>query len=112
MNIVVYIPAQIIEEKADIDKIIFENHMTPLGGHVGTTRLLNKLRKIYYWRNMRKTIIQFIKNCIECKSNKHTIHIKEKFTETTTPSKAFNVVSIDTIGPMTKTKNGNRYALT
>ena len=112
VDLVVYTPAQIVTNKTDIDKIIFENHMTPLGGHVGTTRLLNKLRKTYYWRNMRKTINQFVKNCIECKSNKHTIHTKEKFIETSTPSKAFNIVSIDTIVPMTKTKDGNKYALT
>lgn len=112
VDLVVYTPAQIISNKTDIDKIILEGHTSPLGGHVGTTRLLNKLRTTYYWKNMRKTINQFVKNCIDCKRNKHTIHTKEKFIETTTPSKAFNLVSIDTIGPMTKTINGNRYALT
>lgn len=112
VDIIIYTPAIIVSKQNDINQIILENHTSPLGGHIGTSRLLNELRKTYYWKNMRNTINQFVKNCIDCKRNKHTVYTKEKFIETTTPTKAFNVVSIDTIGPMTKTRKGNRYALT
>lgn len=95
-----------------IQKLISENHDTPTGGHVGINRLLNKLRSKYYWPNMKNTITKYIKNCFKCIQNKHTIKTNEIFTKTTTPSKCFDTISIDTIGPFTRSTKGNRYALT
>lgn len=37
---------------------------------------------------------------------------KENFVHTITPNKAFQIISMDTIGPFTKSNKGNRYALT
>lgn len=39
-------------------------------------------------------------------------HTKEPMAITPTPMKPFDIVIIDTIGPMKKTTNGNIYALT
>lgn len=111
-TIILYVPAQIINDEETIKKIISENHDTPTGGHIGTCRLLQRLRSKYYWSNMKRTIAEYIKQCDMCIKNKHRIKTKEKFTETTTPTKCFELISIDTIGPLTKSKIGNRYALT
>lgn len=111
-TIILYVPAQIINDEESIQKIISENHDTPTGGHIGTRRLLQRLRPKYYWTNMKRTIAEYIKQCDKCIKNKHRIKTKEQFIETTTPIKCFELVSIDTIGPLTKSKLGNRYALT
>lgn len=95
-----------------IQKIIYENHDTPIGGHVGTERLFKKLRSKYYWPNMRKIIKDYVKNCSKCTQNKHSIKTNETYIKTTTPTKCFDLISIDTIGPFTKSIRGNRYALT
>lgn len=112
VDIIFYNPAQIITCENKINKIISENHDTLLGGHVGTSRLLRKLRRSYYWTNMKGTINNFVKRCTKCIQNKHKLNTKEAFVETTTPVRPFDVVSIDTIGPFTKSTSGNRYALT
>ena len=61
---------------------------------------------------MKKSIAQFIKACELCKLNKTTKHTREKMTITTTSKKPFEVVSIDTVGPLPKTNKNNRYAIT
>ena len=60
---------------------------------------------------MKSTISNFIKNCEICKRNKHRIKTFENFVHTTTPARAFDLLSIDTVGPFTKTNQGHRYAL-
>lgn len=71
-----------------------------------------KLRAKYYWKNIKSTITKFVKACVQCKQNKHSIKTKETFIQTTTPTKPFDLISVDTIGPFTRSLNGNRYALT
>lgn len=61
---------------------------------------------------MKKTIAEFVKSCELCKKNKVITHTKEKFKVTTTPTKPFEVVSIDTVGPLPRSNHNNRYALT
>lgn len=61
---------------------------------------------------MQKLIKTFVEKCVQCKMNKHSAKTNEIYTKTSTPHSVFETISIDTIGPMTKTQNGNRYALT
>lgn len=93
-----------------IQKIIKEQHNLPTRGHVGIFRLYKKLKNMYTWRNMKYIISQFVKSCEQCKKNKHFSSVKQKLTST--PTKVFDVVSIDTIGPFTISEKGNRFAVT
>lgn len=61
---------------------------------------------------MTKDIAKFVRKCEKCQKNKHQRHTKEPMTIIPTPIKQFDIVIIDTKGPMTKTNNGNVYALT
>lgn len=112
VEIILYTKAEVIKNKQDILKLIAVNHSTPSGGHVGINKLLMKLRRNYYWTNMKSTITNYVKNCISCKQNKHRIRTNEEFVHTTTPARVFDLISIDIVGPFTKSLNGNRYALT
>lgn len=112
LQIIIYNPPKFISDLDEIKRILENYHQTPTGGHIGQHRLYLKLREIYNWTNMKSSIAQFIKACELCKLNKITKHTKEKLTITNTPSKPFEVVSIDTIGPLPKSNNNNRYAVT
>ena len=61
---------------------------------------------------MKNDISNFVGNCEKCKINKVRRHTKEATVVTTTPSKPFEVLSADTVGPFTGTNNGNRYIFT
>lgn len=111
VQIIIYKKAEVITNHEDINRLIAENHNTLLGGHVGINKLLQKLRRNYYWKNMKSTITNFVKSCVSCKMNKHKVRTNEEFVHTTTPAKAFDLISLDTVGPFTRSLKGHRYAL-
>lgn len=82
------------------------------GGHCGKKKLYAKLKDQYYWRKMTRDIANFIDNCHTCKLSKPNRRTREELQLTETPRKPFDLVQIDTIGPMTKSNNGNQYAIT
>lgn len=112
IQIILYQPQREIDNINDINNIIKENHDSAIGGHTGINRLYRKLKTIYFWPNMKKSIADYIKNCVKCKQNKHSNKTLENFTITPTPIKPFTTIALDTIGPFTKSNSGNRYALT
>jgi hypothetical protein len=112
VEIVLYNAPQMIIATEKIDEILHNYHVTPLGGHVGISRMLWRIKEKYIWKDMKGKIAKYVKNCEKCKKNKHGLKVKEPMVITTTPNESFEVVSIDTIGPFSRTTQGNRYALT
>lgn len=82
------------------------------GGHCGKKKLYSKMKDLYYWSKMSHDISQYVSNCHICKLSKPNRRTKEALELTETPRKPFDLVQIDTIGPMTKSNNGNQYAIT
>lgn len=111
IQIVIYKPPTIITKMSEIQQILHNYHNTPTGGHVGQHRLYLQLREIYKWNNMKCSIAEFIKACELCRRNKVLKHTKEKQIVTSTPSHPFEVISIDTVGPLPRSNNNNRYAV-
>lgn len=94
-------------------KILEKFHSDPLyGGHIGIKRMLAKIKSKFTWKNMTKDITKHVKNCESCQINKSFIKTKEKLTITTTAQTCFDLIAIDTIGPLPKTENNFEYAVT
>lgn len=92
-------------------KLITEYHNSTHGGHLGIRKTTLKLKQRYIWKNMGKMIKHFVLNCQQCRRNKQTKNTKEKLSLTETPKTSFEIVSIDTVGPM-RLSNYHRYILT
>lgn len=112
LQIIIYKEPLFVNSKDDILTILNNHHNTPLGGHVGQHRLYLRLREKYKWRDMKNSIAHFVKACELCRRNKIIKHTKEPMRITTTPSKAFEIISIDTVGPLPLTIKNNRYCVT
>lgn len=82
------------------------------GGHCGHKKLYAKLRANYFWKGMPIDAYRFVKNCEKCMRNKVKRATREPMAITETPQRPFDIVVIDTIGPLTKTHYGNTYAVT
>ena len=61
---------------------------------------------------MTKDISNFVSNCPKFTLNKVRPKNLEKLVFTPTPTKAFEILVVDTIGPLPKSAYGNKYALT
>lgn len=102
-----------INDKNEKKEIINRYHDDPLyGGHLGIKKMYSKIRSKYYWKNMLKDIRNYVINCEKCNVSKHRNHTKVPMMITGTPQKPFDVMIIDTIGPLPKSENGNAYAVT
>lgn len=111
LNLILFYPRRKLNTSEDIQNVLQEFHDHPTAGHPGQQRMLEKLKRHYTWKNMRKDVKNFVNSCEKCKLNKYSTRTIEPFQLTTTPYKPFDLVSIDTIGPLPITTCGNRFIL-
>lgn len=101
--------------KDDIEKLellkLYHNDLL-IGGHCGQKKLAAKLRNQFYWKGMTRDVAKYVKNCTQCQLNKVKPKTRQPLVITPTPQKAFDIVIMDTIGPLQSSNNGNKYVVT
>ncbi|CAK1595080.1 unnamed protein product [Parnassius mnemosyne] len=95
-------------------KILRDNHDIPIAGHLGSTRMYNRIQDQYYWKGMRSDIEDYVKKCKACQENKALRKINKAPMEITTTSTApFQRVALDIVGPLPESGTAKlRYILT
>lgn len=111
VKILLYSRPQRIENPERKNEIISLYHNTPCGGHFGVTKTLKKIRQKYIWKNMYKTVKEYVRKCDLCQRNKQVRHTKEPLCVTDTPTQSCSTIVIDTVGPLRPSGN-YRYILT
>lgn len=96
----------------EIQTILREYHITPLGGHQGVNRTYKRIRERYKWQKMFKDVKRFIKTCRSCQLNKCSKTTKMPMIITTTSTYPFEKIFLDIVGPLNQTNNFNKYLLT
>ena len=94
---------------AMMDTLIYEFHNCR--GHQGSARILNALRRKFWWKGMRMNVKYHISNCITCSKNlpNMSCHPQLHLEVAKIP---FACIAMDTIGKLPTTSSGNKYALT
>lgn len=94
-------------------KIIMNDfHLLPSSGHVGIRRMVNNIKKYYYWPSLEKDVRCYVSKCDKCQKQKYTIIHKEPLSITTTASTSFQKLFLDIVGPIDRDDNGFCYILT
>lgn len=113
LKIILTKPLLKIDNESEKQRLISKYHNDPLvGGHVGRNKLIAKLKERYIWKNLSKDVARAVKNCTKCIQNKVRSATREPMKLTPTPQSSFDIVIIDTIGPLQKSDSGNQYAVT
>jgi len=99
------------EERANI---IRENHVSVATGHKGVNKTFYRIRQLYYqWPKMKTDIQAYIAKCKNCQLKKLTRRkIKQPMILTDTSDAAFDKISMDIMGPLPTSHEGNSYILT
>ncbi|KAG5876855.1 hypothetical protein JTB14_023549 [Gonioctena quinquepunctata] len=84
---------KLIVPKTFIPKVMEDFHDSPMAGHPGQQKTLMSLKRRFFWPNMRTDVIKL----------HSTLH------STTEP---WELTSMDVVGPLVTSLNGNRYLLT
>ena len=101
-------PLRVLKED-EIDSVIFMTHNHHTGGHFGKDATYNKISTRFWWKGMYKDIENYIRTCDACqrRDNKGG----KGYLNPIKVGKPFERIGIDFVGPLEKTKNGNRYVL-
>lgn len=78
-------------------------------GHMGSYKIYDIIRKRYYWPGYQIHIKKYVKSCHICQ--KFSIEKDKAELVHFMPSKPFQIVQWDIVGPLPITKNNNKYIL-
>ncbi len=94
--------------KGDVrNKILHDYHSTPSSGHLGEVKTRNKIHPLYYWKDLRETVRDFVSTCRTCQQTKSRNHKPFGFLKPIDPPETkWQVITMDFIAPLPKTKNG------
>ena len=54
--------------------LIEEHHDTALAGHPGRAKMFDILDRQYYWKDMRRQVDKFVRNCHNCQQSQSSRH--------------------------------------
>jgi hypothetical protein len=93
----------------DREKILYNLHSSPLAGHFGLKKTIEKALERYYWPNMGKDIKEYVEACNGCQ--RFGKPGKVQLTDSIPVVQPFYQIGIDYVGPLDATPSGNRYIL-
>ncbi|KAK3085543.1 hypothetical protein FSP39_005031 [Pinctada imbricata] len=102
---------QLITPKKLQPAILFHNHESMMSGHLGANRTWKKTHAKLYWYEMRKDIAIYVQKCDNCAVNKPLPKSPKSPLGSTLVSAPLDRLAIDIMGPLPRTKRGNRYIL-
>lgn len=103
--------AQLVVPVNERDDILVAFHDSPMAGHPGIQRTLQKIRKGFYWQGMRTCIKKYIKGCVNCQKYKCSNQKPAGLLQTHTVNQRFEVLSIDLFGPLPKSDDEYTWIL-
>jgi hypothetical protein len=100
--------------KTLINQVLFLHHDHHTAAHLGINKTTAKLVNKYYWPNMHKGIIDYIKSCMKCsRYNYRRTKLPGKMNISPTPNEVMGLVGMDYWGPTDQsTTDGHRYVIT
>jgi hypothetical protein len=88
--------------------ILEQCHDVPFAGHLGEQRTLEKVRRYYFWKNMRQQIRKYCSECFTCQQNKIlTRNNRLPLRQIPIPERRMQQVSMDFVTNLPQSENGN-----
>lgn len=101
-----------IVSKDDKKVVLNDFHLLPTSGHAGIRRMVNNIKKYYFWPGLESDVRNFVNKCMKCQKQKYTKQVKEPMAITTTAHTAFEKIFLDLVGPLDRDENNYMYILT
>ena len=92
--------------------VLREHHDGVCGAHLGEAKTYGKLSAKYYWSGMFNDVKKYVQSCPRCAARKTAYHHRDiPIGSLPIPKQPFEALGIDVLGPLPKTRCGNRYIL-
>ena len=96
-------------QKHEVESILYLLHNHPIGAHLGTDKMFEKIRSRYFWPQIYQHIKHYVQTCDSCqKRGKYRTPGPLKPIPVETP---FYQIGIDFVGPLPVTSRQNKYII-
>ncbi|XP_043474358.1 uncharacterized protein LOC122506310 [Leptopilina heterotoma] len=102
-----------VPKEENREDIISEFHKSKIAGHKGIVKTYRRIREKFYWPRIKEQVTEFVRRCPTCQTQKLVrAKTREPMIITDTPLDVFDKVSLDTVGKLPTTPDGNCHILT
>ena len=84
--------------------ILTKLHNSPVGGHLGIKKTLEKVRQRFYWVKQREDVVQWCQSCPVCASRKSQPKKYRGPLQPITANRPLEKVAMDILGPLPETE--------
>ena len=105
---------QVVVPSSYRNEILSLAHESPMAGHLGVRKTLDRILHHFFWPGLRKDVAEHVRTCHTCQMVGKPNQKVPKAPLKPIPSfeEPFSRVIIDCVGPLPKSKSGNRFLLT
>ncbi|XP_070576339.1 uncharacterized protein [Ptychodera flava] len=88
------------------------SHDIPLSGHLGIEKTKQRLLQYYYWPGIFKDVAEYCRTCSPCqKSARRRASEKAPLISMPIINIPFELIAMDIVGPLKRTRRGNKFIL-
>ncbi|KAK3089888.1 hypothetical protein FSP39_007378 [Pinctada imbricata] len=87
-------------------------HDQPFAGHLGVEKTKDRILRSFYWPGIFREVSEYCKSCDACQKVAMRTNVKAPMINTPIISEPFYKISMDIVGPLARSKKGNRFILT
>ena len=93
-------------------ELLRQYHDGACGGHLGESKTYERIADKMFWPGMYRDISEYVLSCSRCGARKTALHHQQiPLGHLPRPSQPFEALGIDFLGPLPKTRRGNRHIL-
>ena len=86
-------------------------HDSALGAHLGATKTLKRISRVFYWPNQRKDVAEYVRKCLPCQKAKPAQDARVGRHQAQVVTRPSERVFIDFVGPLARSKRGHTAIL-
>uniref|UniRef100_A0A8C5GD01 Gypsy retrotransposon integrase-like protein 1 n=1 Tax=Gouania willdenowi TaxID=441366 RepID=A0A8C5GD01_GOUWI len=102
---------QLVVPGAARKTVLTLGHSVPWAGHLGKHRTIARIKPHFYWPGLRADVGLFCKSCPQCQKTSSRIPSRAPLQPLPIISTPFERLGMDIVGPVERSKAGNRYML-
>eukprot|EP00731_Ephydatia_muelleri_P031295 Em0022g809a len=92
-------------------EVLKELHEGAVGGHLGESKMLGRLKERFYWPSCSEAVSDWCKSCIKCATRKTTVPKPRAGLQTIRAGYPMQIVCVDIMGPLPETERRSKYVL-
>ncbi|KII62695.1 Retrovirus-related Pol polyprotein [Thelohanellus kitauei] len=95
-----------------VPSVLRELHDSDVQGcHLGSDKVLSKIRIRFYWKNMKQDVENWCQSCVECSQRSKYGKTRRAPLSSSTSGFPFQRLAIDCVGPLNSTERGHKYII-